>query len=105
MKGAEILVFVGLGWILLKGWGGRTGGVPNLGFAGSPGQSSWWDQASNLTATQPSQATVSASGGPEVFQNMDAATAISSGLLGGRTYQDMPGGWSQLDWNDYLAGF
>ena len=95
MKGNDWIILGALGVLLYLGYargGGQNGGA---GDAFTPGN--WQRDKGDLT-------TYLASPGPEVFTGWSVAEQQNFLDVTGRTYQDAPPGWSNLDWEDFLKG-
>ena len=87
---AVAYLILGGGAFIGRGSGGGGGGGGNGSLDGGDVYSA------------PTPYAIQWSAGPEVFAGTNYADAIS--LLGGTTYQDAPSGWSNLDWEDFVAG-
>jgi hypothetical protein len=92
-----ILIGLAAAAYFLLGGRGAYGGSGGGGGGGGNGSLDGGDVYS-----APSPYSIRWSAGPEVFAGTNYADAVS--LLGGTTYQDAPSGWSNLDWEDFVAG-
>ena len=94
--GIILIAVAAVAYFLLGGRGAYGGG------AGGGGGGNGSLDGGDAGYTAPTPYAIQWSGGPEIFAGTNYSDAVS--LLGGTTYQDAPSGWSNLDWEDFVAG-